>query len=188
MCLRLWCATSELVELQGRLGLSSRRPPAKPKGLGIGFVKWPGTLSSMDLGAGFDAIQALQQPQDVETIQQLLRSMGAEEYEPRVVNMLMDFMYSYTADVLQDAETFSSEYMIASKRPGQVDMASVMLAVQSRAAFNFAQPPPQDMLKDMASQINAVELEAVHQKPGLPLPDKDQLTAPNYQYEPGAAK
>ena len=34
----------------------------------------------------------------------LLPAQGVTEYEPRVLNQLVDFVYKYTADVLQDAE------------------------------------------------------------------------------------
>ena len=33
-------------------------------------------------------------PRDAKLIQLILSSMGVEEYEPRVVNQLMEFMYS----------------------------------------------------------------------------------------------
>ncbi len=32
---------------------------------------------------------------------------GVEEYEPRVVHQLLDFMYGYVSGVLQDAEVGS---------------------------------------------------------------------------------
>lgn len=32
------------------------------------------------------------------------RPQGIREYEPRVLQQLMDFMYRYTAEILQDAE------------------------------------------------------------------------------------
>jgi hypothetical protein len=33
-------------------------------------------------------------PRDAKLIQNILTSMGVEEYEPRVVNQLLEFMYS----------------------------------------------------------------------------------------------
>lgn len=70
-------------------------------------------------------------PSDVAMMQQLLRSMGVEEYEPRVVNQLLDFMYRYSTDVLLDAECYAQH---AGKPAGSVDLDDVMLAVQVRAA------------------------------------------------------
>ena len=69
----------------------------------------------------------------------LLLAMGVDEFEPRVVNQLMDFMYKYTTDVLLDAEVFNEH---AGRIPGNVDAQSVMLAIQSRSA-NYVQPPTQ---------------------------------------------
>lgn len=54
------------------------------------------------------AAQAPQpEPFTAQCCAQLLASMGVEEYEPRVVNQLLDFMYRYTTDVLLDAEIYS---------------------------------------------------------------------------------
>ncbi len=48
-----------------------------------------------------------QQPQLVTRMQQLLATLNVEEYEPRVVNQLVDFVYRYISEVLQDAEAFN---------------------------------------------------------------------------------
>lgn len=117
-------------------------------------------------------------------MQQLLRSMNVDEYEPRVVNMLMDFMYRYVTDVLLDAEVFSEHL---GKPAGHVDLAGLLLAVQSRTHHAFVQPPPQERIVEAAQAINAVPLPDAIVKPGLPLPpEAKQVTAPNYQYDPGS--
>ncbi len=85
------------------------------------------------MGGGAEA------PQDVAAMQALLLAMGVDEFEPRVINQLMDFMYKYTTDVLLDAEVFSEH---AGRVHGNVDAQSVMLAIQSRSA-NYVQPPTQ---------------------------------------------
>jgi len=43
-------------------------------------------------------------PQDARTVQKILQSMNVEEYEPRVVQQLLDFMYRHVNEVLEDAE------------------------------------------------------------------------------------
>lgn len=74
--------------------------------------------------------QRAHQPSDVAMMRQLLQSMGVEDYEPRVINQLLDFMYKYTTDVLLDAES----YGVHAGRPmGSADVEDVMLAVQVRA-------------------------------------------------------
>ncbi|PNH11326.1 Transcription initiation factor TFIID subunit 9 [Tetrabaena socialis] len=135
----------------------------------------------MDAARAAGAAGEASQPQDVATMHQLLRSMGVDEFEPRVVNQLMDFMYKYATDVLLDAEVFS-EHM--GRGAGHVDLNGVSLAIQSRAA-GFAQPPPQERVAELARLYNDVPLPDINLKPGLPLPaDAKQLTAPNWQYDP----
>ncbi len=115
-------------------------------------------------------------------MQQLLRSMNVEDFEPRVVNQLMDFMYKYATDVLLDAEVFSEH---AGRAAGYVDQNGVALAIQSRTA-GYVQPPSQDRVAELAKTYNEVPLPDIIAKPGLPLPsDAKQLTAPNWQYDPG---
>ena len=113
---------------------------------------------------------------------QLLQSMGVvEEYEPRVVNQLLDFMYRYTTDILLDAEAYSEH---AGKPAGQVEMDDVMLAIESRAAYSFVQPAPGgDALHDLALQINSKEMPKFPSaKHGLLLPE-ESITAQNFQLQ-----
>ncbi len=55
-------------------------------------------------------------PSDAVAVRNVLRSMGVKEYEPRVVHMLLDFMYQYVSDVLLDAEEYAED---AGKAPGE---------------------------------------------------------------------
>lgn len=63
---------------------------------------------------------------------------GVEEYEPQVVDMIIDFIYSYTTDVLRDAQAFGDG---AGQAQGKVNLADVELAIHSRADMSFAQSP-----------------------------------------------
>jgi transcription initiation factor TFIID subunit 9B len=100
-------------------------------------------------------------PRDAKLISHVLNSMGVEEYEPRVINQLLEFMYSiltiwafgfskmlflhtnleYVSDVLQDAQVYSSH---AAK--SELDLADIRLAIQSRVNFSFTQPPPREVI------------------------------------------
>ncbi len=53
------------------------------------------------------AVAGTQLPQDAAEVQQLLAEMSVEEYDPRVVNQLLDFKYRYLADILMDAEAYA---------------------------------------------------------------------------------
>ncbi|GAX85543.1 hypothetical protein CEUSTIGMA_g12958.t1 [Chlamydomonas eustigma] len=113
-------------------------------------------------------------------IQQLLESMGANDFEPRVVNQLQDFMFKYVTDTLLDAESYAEH---AGKPAGTVEMNDVMLAIQARTAYTFVQPPSQDMLSTVADRVNAREIPKFPaQKSGLLIPeDKDCITSQSYQ-------
>jgi hypothetical protein len=71
-------------------------------------------------------------------------------------------------------------------------MDDVMLAIQARTLHSFVQPPGQDMLAEIAKEINARELPKPKiDKFGLLIPPNEEecLTAPNYQLKlPGADK
>lgn len=59
---------------------------------------------------------------------------GVTKYEPRIVDMLVDFVYSYTKDVLKDAQDIAQ----AGGQPaGVVTAHEVELAIRQH---NFAQP------------------------------------------------
>eukprot|EP00735_Rhodelphis_limneticus_P006407 TRINITY_DN18815_c0_g1::TRINITY_DN18815_c0_g1_i1::g.15198::m.15198 TRINITY_DN18815_c0_g1::TRINITY_DN18815_c0_g1_i1::g.15198 ORF type:complete len:146 (-),score=8.62,sp/Q9SYH2/TAF9_ARATH/61.29/7e-47,TFIID-31kDa/PF02291.10/1.9e-39,Bromo_TP/PF07524.8/0.00063,CENP-S/PF15630.1/0.0027,Histone/PF00125.19/0.15 TRINITY_DN18815_c0_g1_i1:466-876(-) len=118
------------------------------------------------------------EPYDATVVKNILRSMGVTEYEPRVVNQLLEFMYRYVAETLEDAQVYS-EY--ATKT--EIDLEYVKLAIQSRVNFTFSQPPPRELLLELASQKNSIPLPFASDKaPGLRLPPLEhQLTTPNYQ-------
>lgn len=48
-------------------------------------------------------------PTDATAIRNILKTMGVETHEPRVLNMLLDFMYSYVSGVLSDASAFAEQ-------------------------------------------------------------------------------
>eukprot|EP00798_Chlamydomonas_sp_ICE-L_P019101 gene19101-25705_t len=120
------------------------------------------------------------QPSDALKIQSLLLSMGVEDYEPRVVDQLTDFMYKYVTDVVLDAEAYSEH---AGKAAGVVEMDDVMLAIQAKTAYSFMQPTPMEIITESATKFNAKEMPKFPlQRPGLLLPEeKDCLTAQSYQ-------
>eukprot|EP00983_Pelagomonas_calceolata_P078919 1154443-Pelagomonas_calceolata.AAC.3 len=74
-------------------------------------------------------------------------------------------------------------HICTGKPPGQVELDDVMLAIQARSAFVFAQPPDQNEIAQLAAVANDKEMPRfpMH-KHGLLIPeDKDSLTAQNYQ-------
>ncbi|KAK9838135.1 hypothetical protein WJX81_003283 [Elliptochloris bilobata] len=124
-------------------------------------------------------------PNDALMIKDLLATMGVTEYEPRVVLQLLDFLYRYVSETLQDADAYSER---ASKARSEITPEDVLLAIQSREAFSFVQPPSQDVLLALAEARNRQKLPELGRRYGLRLPpDEDCLLAPNYQLQRGPA-
>lgn len=127
---------------------------------------------------GASPATSVEEPQDALMIRNLLSSMGVEDYEPRVVHQLLDFMYAHVSGVMQDAEAYSER---GGATKGQVEVEDVMVSIQARAAFSFVQPPPQHVLAAMATKRNSRPLPAVGKVHGLRLPPEGQrLTSPHW--------
>lgn len=83
-------------------------------------------------------------PRDAKIVKSLLKSMGVEEYEPRVIHQFLELWYRYVVDVLTDAQVYSEH---AGK--SAIDSDDVKLAIQSKVNFSFSQPPPREVLHFM---------------------------------------
>lgn len=81
-------------------------------------------------------------PRDAKIVKSLLKSMGVEDYEPRVVHQFLELWYRYVVEVLTDAQVYSEH---ASK--STIDCDDVKLAIQSKVSFSFSQPPPREVTK-----------------------------------------
>lgn len=124
-------------------------------------------------------------PQDAVVIRELLDSMGVRDYESTVIHQLMNLMYRYTSDILQDADAYHER---AGRPGGEIGTDDVLLAIQGRESFSFAGPPPQDMLVELANQINSQQLPEFSDRHGLRLPHEDDcLLAQPYRYVPHQA-
>ncbi|RWR78780.1 transcription initiation factor TFIID subunit 9 [Cinnamomum micranthum f. kanehirae] len=116
-------------------------------------------------------------PRDAKIVKTLLRSMGVREYEPRVVHQFLELWYRYVVDVLSDAQTYSEH----AGKPS-IDCDDVKLAIQTKVNFSFSQPPPREVLLELARSRNKIPLPKSIAGPGIPLPpEQDTLISPNYQ-------
>lgn len=79
-------------------------------------------------------------PRDAKIVKSLLKSMGVEDYEPRVIHQFLELWYRYVVDVLTDAQVYSEH---AGKSAIECD--DVKLAIQSKVNFSFSQPPPREV-------------------------------------------
>lgn len=107
----------------------------------------------------------------------ILKDMGIVDYEPRVINQMLEFTYRYVTNILEDARLFSNH---AKKRA--VDVDDVRLAIQMQAEKTFTSPPPRDLLMEIARQKNSTPLPLIKANAGPRLPpDRYSLTACNYR-------
>lgn len=117
-------------------------------------------------------------PRDAKIVKSLLKSMGVEDYEPRVIHQFLELWYRYVVDVLTDAQIYSDH---AGK--SVIDSDDVKLAIQSKVNFSFSQPPPREVLLELARNRNKTPLPKSIAGLGIPLPpEQDTLIHPNYQF------
>ncbi|XP_077241835.1 TATA binding protein associated factor 21kDa subunit [Tasmannia lanceolata] len=116
-------------------------------------------------------------PRDAKIVKSLLKSMGVSEYEPRVVHQFLELWYRYVVDVLTDAQIYSEH----AGKP-VMDCDDVKLAIQTKVNISFSQPPPREVLLELARSRNKIPLPKSISGPGIPLPpEQDTLISPNYQ-------
>ncbi|KAM9333498.1 transcription initiation factor TFIID subunit 9 [Pholidichthys leucotaenia] len=116
-------------------------------------------------------------PKDAQVMIQILKDMGVTEYEPRVINQMLEFTYRYVTTMIEDAKIYSSH-----AKKSTVDADDIKLAIQCRMDQSFTSPPPRDFLLEVARQKNQTPLPLIkpYSGPRLP-PDRYCLTAPNYR-------
>ncbi|KAF7152357.1 hypothetical protein RHSIM_Rhsim01G0228800 [Rhododendron simsii] len=116
-------------------------------------------------------------PRDAKIVKTLLKSMGVDDYEPQVVHQFLELWYRYVVDVLTDAQVYSEHAGKAA-----IDCDDVKLAIQSKVNFSFSQPPPREVLLELARNRNKIPLPRSIAGSGIPLPpEQDTLISPNYQ-------
>eukprot|EP00873_Tetraselmis_striata_P007094 jgi/Tetstr1/427358/TSEL_017525.t1 len=113
-------------------------------------------------------------PSDAVQIKEILASQGVHDYEPRVVNQLLDFVYRYSADILQDAEVYAEH---AGNAPGAVELADVETAIELNAATSFVSAPGPDVLQELADTLNKIRPPAEDGDMGSDTDEEDMAAA-----------
>jgi len=134
------------------------------------------------------AMQASEQPEalprDARVAIGLLQSMGVDDWEPRVVNQLLEFTHRYVGEVLDDAQVYAQH---ASRR--HIEREDVTVAMKLKGEGTFAKLPERQRVLLMAEELNRKKLPLIDESGGalrLPPPEQ-QLTAVNYQLLPKRA-
>ncbi|KAF8388724.1 hypothetical protein HHK36_025404 [Tetracentron sinense] len=139
--------------------------------VGVEMVKEP-TKEMLEKEDGDEEL-----PRDANIVKLLLKSMDVQEYEPCVIHQFLELWYRYVVDVLTDAQVYSEH----AGKPA-IDCDDVKLSIQTKVNFSFSQPPPREVLLELARNRNKIPLPKSISGLGIPLPsEQDTLISPNYQ-------
>lgn len=123
-------------------------------------------------------------PKDAQVIMSIMKDMGITDYEPKVINQLLEFTYRYVTCILDDSRVYANH---AKKK--FIDLDDVRLAVKMQLERSFTNPPPRDVLLEVARAKNNVPLPFVKPSNGLRLPpDRYCLNGTNYRLKNAAKK
>ncbi|KAK0088821.1 hypothetical protein PV325_010615 [Microctonus aethiopoides] len=123
-------------------------------------------------------------PKDAQVIMSIMKDMGIVDYEPKVINQLLEFTYRYITCILDDSRIYANH---AKKK--FIDLDDVRLAVKMQLERTFTNPPPRDVLLDVARAKNNIPLPFVKPNNGLRLPpDRYCLNATNYKLKTAVRK
>ncbi|XP_053981009.1 transcription initiation factor TFIID subunit 9 isoform X2 [Hylaeus anthracinus] len=123
-------------------------------------------------------------PKDAQVIMSIMKDMGIADYEPKVINQLLEFTYRYVTCILDDSRIYANH---AKKK--FIDLDDVRLAVKMQLERTFTNPPPRDVLLDVARAKNNTPLPFVKPSNGLRLPpDRYCLNATNYKLKNATKK
>ncbi|XKL68394.1 hypothetical protein PGB90_003885 [Kerria lacca] len=116
-------------------------------------------------------------PKDAQVIMAILKELGVNDFDPRVINQLLEFIYWHTTITLDDARVFANH---AKKK--NIDADDVKLAIQIHAEKMSFAGPPRDILLELARSKNSTSLAPIKPQSGIRLPpDRYCLTQPNYK-------
>ncbi|XP_041764964.1 transcription initiation factor TFIID subunit 9 [Anopheles merus] len=116
-------------------------------------------------------------PKDAQVVMSILKELGATDYEPRVINQLLEFTYRYVTCILDDAKIYANH-----ARKKVIELDDVKLATQMILDKAFTRPPPRDVLLEISRVRNATPLPLIKTHCGLRLPpDRYCLSACNYK-------
>ncbi|XP_042224803.1 transcription initiation factor TFIID subunit 9B-like [Homarus americanus] len=125
-------------------------------------------------------------PKEAQVMSAILKDMGITDYEPGVINQMLEFTYRYVSQILDDARVYANY----AKKIKTIEMDDVKLAVHMQMEKSFTTPPPRDLLLDLARTRNAYPLPAIKaNQQGIRLPpDRYCLSACNYRLKPSRKK
>ncbi|WUR02735.1 transcription initiation factor TFIID subunit 9 (TAF9) [Vairimorpha necatrix] len=117
-------------------------------------------------------------PRDAKVISIILRSLGIEECEPKVIVQLLELAYKYSTDVMKDARLYSEHCGRSS-----INVSDMKLALQTKVGKHFVPPPPRHYLMEIANTVNSKPLNTSETSENLiKVPNRDHFLG-GYEYE-----
>eukprot|EP00051_Salpingoeca_urceolata_P004811 m.67867 g.67867 ORF g.67867 m.67867 type:complete len:356 (+) comp13863_c0_seq2:172-1239(+) len=157
-----------------------KKKPSKKK-----KSKASGSGTAGGAGADGQADASATCPRAAREVATILKAMGAQKHDPRVVVQLLEFSHRYIHDVLDDATCYAEYRAAGPDAVPSLKKEDVRLAVQSRVDFSYSAPPPREFLMEVASNKNAQPLPTPTPGTGLRLPpEKHCLVKPTYTVLP----
>ncbi|KAI5186892.1 hypothetical protein NEHOM01_1781 [Nematocida homosporus] len=92
-------------------------------------------------------------PRDAKIISLILRSVGIEECEPKVILQFLEVAYKYFVEIVDDALLYAEQ--MGRSTPNGND---IKLAIQTKIGKYFVPPPPRQFMLEISSRINAKPL------------------------------
>ena len=115
-------------------------------------------------------------PRDAISLDKLIRNIGIEKYDAAIIEQLLDVIYRHVSEVLEDAVSYQEH---AGRTELEVD--DVRLAIQTKQASSFSDPPPLSFLVEMADAKNSQPI-LLPDRPCVLVPPREYcLTEVNYQ-------
>ena len=160
---------------------------------------------------------ATTKPRDAIVVEHILNQMGAEHFEPRVVNQGLEFIYRYVGDVLEEAKVYQRHrigYDVANNEGGEslvdggdggdammmnleemkknsVSVKDVRLASRVILAREFAANDAMESAESLQKacvKLNEKLMPKLLERPGIRVPQDDNLLNENYEIGPRRGK
>ncbi|KAJ3226816.1 Transcription initiation factor TFIID subunit 9B [Clydaea vesicula] len=123
-------------------------------------------------------------PKDAKLLNLLMEALGIKNYDPNCTLLLLQFMKTYTANLLQDAQAYAQH-----DNRTEIEHQDIQLAITQIVSSSFIKPPSKDFLTDLAEKKNAIPLPIIGEKFGIRCPpDRHNLTKNNFQILPSSEK
>ncbi|XP_045463635.1 transcription initiation factor TFIID subunit 9 [Harmonia axyridis] len=122
-------------------------------------------------------------PKDGQVIMAMMKEMGINEFDPKTIVQLCEFVYRYATSVLDEARMYANN-----TKKKFLDAEDVRLALQLTNESSFVIPPPREIILECAHVKNYTPLQPVKPHCGLRLPpDRYCLSQCNYSLKQAAS-